>query len=122
MQQYAYTPGTCNIDEKAESTWDAIGTIGISAWATFWLIFMLWGLPGYWEVAFVPGWIGFFGIWQSRLPLCSFRNAKAISRMHFFIAMLAVVAVTSILGAGLLISPMPASGMQKFYMRLLQAL
>ena len=121
MEQHGYIPGTCNIDSSMKARWDAIGTVGISAGASLWLAFILTGFPSYWQVVFVPFWTGFFGIWQSRLPLCSFRETRlAPGSMRFLLASLAAVAVTTVLAAGLLLSPMPASEMERFYTRLMQ--
>ena len=122
MQQHGYVPGMCNMNGRMKDRWDTIGTVGISAGATLWLIFILSGFPSYWQAVFIPSWIGFFGIWQSKLPFCSFPEERAVpGRVRFLMGALAAVAVTTVLAAGLLVSPMPASEMERFYTRLMQA-
>jgi hypothetical protein len=125
MEQYTYTPGTCNIDERAKARWDTLGIAGLAMATTTWLLFIFIGFPFYGQLEILALlWIGFIGFWQSNLPFCEFAsmNSRPRTRLqHFHLAMMPALLATGILGAGLLLSPMPASEMQKLYMRLLQS-
>ena len=123
MYEYTYrsTFGLCNMDEGERKRRLAIGIAGVSMAAALWLQLIFSSAPPYYQaIVFIPGWIGFLGIWQSGLSYCSDHELyhKGLSRRHFYSAIAAALFTTGLFSIGLFISPIPSTVMKEAYMRL----
>src|SRR4030042_1407137 len=134
-------PGMC-VDKSTRDRKVIIGTAGISISAFLWLLFFFTGLGGYMRLLiFIPSWIGFLAIWQSRLSFCeehALRHKTETvltkisdylgiekqmtkgTRVHAYSWMLALIVTTIVFTAALFISPVPAPLMKDAYMRVLE--
>ena len=141
MEYSVVVPGMC-VNRNTRETKAMVGAAGISLSAFLWLLFLSTGIGGYMRLLiFIPSWIGFLGIWQSRLSFCQehalrhktetiftrisdyFGVEKQMTkstRAHTYSWMLALIVTSVIFTMAMFISPVPAPIMKDSYMRVLE--